>query len=115
MERETHTIDGSNQSVGRLAVKVSGLLRGKHKPDFVPHKDEGDFVVVKNIKDMRITGNKMEQKTFKRHSGYLGSLRETPLKEMMKTNPTEVLRMAVWGMMPKNRLRSNQIKRLKSE
>ncbi len=115
MERETHTIDASNLSVGRLAVRVSTLLRGKHKPDFAPHKDDGDFVVVQNVGDMRISGNKLEQKTFKRHSGYLGSLKETPLKELMEKNPGEVLKKAVWGMMPKNRLRANQIKRLKSE
>ena len=115
MERETHTIDAKNQSVGRLAVKVGILLRGKHKPHYAPHKDDGDFVVVQNVKDMRISGNKLGQKTFKRHSGYLGSLKETRLKDLMQKNPGEVLKKAVWGMMPKNKLRAHQIKRLKSE
>lgn len=115
MERNTHTINAQNKSVGRLAVEVSELLRGKHKPDFAPHKDLGDFVVVQNVRGMRFSGKKMEQKTYKSHSGYIGSLRETPVKELMETRPGEVLKRAVWGMMPKNRLRSDQIKRLKSE
>ena len=115
MARGTHKIDASNISVGRLAVKVSILLRGKQKPDYVPYKDEGDFVIVENVGDMRVSGNKLEQKTFKHHSGYLGSLKEKPLKDLMREDPLEVLRKAVWGMMPKNKLRTNQIKRLKTK
>jgi len=112
---ETHTLDASNKSLGKLAVQVSILLRGKQKPDFVPYKDNGDFVLVKNFKQIKITGNKLEQKKYYHHSGYIGSLKEKPLGKLMAESPAEVLRKAVWGMLPKNKLRAEQIKRLKVE
>jgi len=113
MERKTHTVDATNKILGRLASEVSLLLRGKHKSDFAPYKDMGEFVIVKNADKIRLTGKKMEKKKYFRHTGYLGGLKETPLKKIFKENPAEVLRKAVFGMLPKNKLRAKQIKRLK--
>lgn len=113
MKRNTQTIDATGKPLGRLAVEIARLLRGKHKPDFMPHKDEGDFVVVKNIKKMKITGKKLKQKIYYHHSGYPGGLKETPMEKLFKENPGEVLKKAVWGMLPKNKLRPKMIKRLK--
>lgn len=113
MERKTHTIDATNKVLGRLATEVAILLRGKHKPDFAPYKEMGDFVMIKNVDKIKFTGKKMEQKKYYRHSGYLGGLKTTPLKKLFERNPGEVLRKAVWGMLPKNRLRAKQIQRLK--
>jgi large subunit ribosomal protein L13 len=115
MKRKTHIIDARQKSLGRLATKVAILLRGKQKADFVPNRDMGDFVVIKNIKEVKITGKKLEQKKYHRHSGYLGGLKETPMKKVFKENPGEVLKKAVYGMLPKNKLRAEQIKRLKFE
>jgi len=113
MKRETHTIDATNKVLGRLASEITILLRGKNKPDFAPYKDIGDFVVVKNVEKLKFTGKKIDQKKYYRHSGYLGGLREIPLKKLLKERPAEVLRKAVWGMLPKNKLRAKMIKRLK--
>ena len=113
MERKTHTIDATNKVLGRLASEVAQLIRGKHKVDFAPYKDIGDSVIVKNADKIRLTGKKMEKKKYFRHTGYLGGLKETPLKKVFKEDPASVLRKAVFGMLPKNKLRSKQIKRLK--
>ncbi|UZE93164.1 MAG: 50S ribosomal protein L13 [Candidatus Nealsonbacteria bacterium] len=115
MQRKTHTIDAEDKVLGRLASKVAILLRGKQKPDFVPYKDMGDIVIVKNVEKLKITGRKMEQKKYYRYSGYPGGLKEIPLKRLFKTKPEEVLKKAVYGMLPKNKLRSKQIKRLRFE
>ena len=111
--RKEHVVDAANQSLGRLAVHVAILLRGKNKPEFEMYKDVGDFVIIKNIEQIKFTGKKTEQKIYYRHSGYLGGLKEKPLKVLFKERPAEVLRKAVWGMLPKNKLRSDQINRLK--
>jgi large subunit ribosomal protein L13 len=113
MERKTHTIDAAGKVLGRLASEIAVLLRGKQKPDFVPYKDMGDFVVVKNVEKIKITGKKLEQKKYYRHSGYLGGLKEIPLKTLFKERPAEVFKKAVLGMLPKNKLRAKMIKRLK--
>ena len=115
MKQKTHTIDAKGKVLGRLAVEVSALLRGKNKPSFAPHKDIGDSVIVKNVDKIKITGRKFSQKTYYRHSGFLGGLKETPLNKVFEKNPGRVLKMAVFGMMPKNKLRAKQIKRLKIE
>lgn len=115
MERKTHTIDATGKVLGRLATEIAVLLRGKQKSDFVPYRDMGDFVIVKNVSELKITGKKMEQKKYFHHSGFLGGVKEVPLKKIFKTNPAEVLRKAVFGMLPKNKLRAEQIKRLKFE
>jgi large subunit ribosomal protein L13 len=115
MERKTHTIDATGRILGRLAVEISLLLRGKSKPDFVPNQDKGDFVIVKNTAKIKFSGNKLEQQEYFSHSKYLGSSKFTPLKKVFAINPNEVLRRAVYGMLPTNRMRSIQIKRLKFE
>jgi len=115
MERKTHTIDAANKILGRLAVEIAGLLRGKNKLDFMPNKDGGDIVIVKNANKIIVTGKKFEEKKYYHHSGYLGGLKEIPYKTVFKKNPGEVIRMAVYGMLPKNKLRDIQIKRLKFE
>lgn len=113
MPRETHTIDATDKPLGRLAVEVAMLLRGKQRPDFVLYKDMGDSVVIKNMEKIKITGKKLEQKVYRHHTGYLGNLKEIPMKVIFAKNPGEVLRKAVLGMLPKNKLRAKQIKRLK--
>ena len=111
--RETHIIDATGKVLGRLAAEIAVLLRGKHKPDFLPYKDMGDFVVVKNIEKIRVTGKKMEKKKYYRHSGYLGGLKEISFKKLFERDPPAVLRKAVLGMLPRNKLRAKQIQRLK--
>lgn len=107
-------IDATDKSLGRLAVEVAVSLRGKNRPDFVPYKDMGDTVVVKNIDKMKFTGNKLENKKYFHFTGYLGNLKTATLKEYLaKKGPKEVLRTAVMGMLTKNKLRARQIKRLK--
>jgi len=115
MKRETHTIDATDRVLGRLATEIAVLLRGKNKIDFAPNKDIGDFVVVKNINKIRVTGKKAEQKIYYHHTGYLGNLKKIPLKKLLEKNPAEILRKAVFGMLPKNKLRAQQIKRLKAK
>lgn len=115
MERQTHTISAAGKPLGRLASAVALLLRGKQKADFAPYKDIGDFVTVQNFKKVRFTGKKASQKKYHTHSGYIGGLRETRLEELFEKRPAEVLRKAVWGMLPANKLRSRQITRLKVE
>jgi len=115
MKSETHTIDASGRVLGRLATEIAVLLQGKHKPDFVRYKNMGDFVIVKNVNKLKFTGKKMEQKKYYRHSGFLGSLKEIPLKKLFEKNPNEVFKRAVYGMLPKNKLRPKQIKRLRFE
>lgn len=108
-----YTIDAKDKILGRLATEIAVLLRGKNNPDFAPNKDSGDFVFVKNIKEIKVSGKKYDNKVYYRHSGYLGSLKETSYKKIFENNPEQVLISAVYGMLPKNRLRDKQIKRLK--
>jgi large subunit ribosomal protein L13 len=113
MERKNYTIDATGRVLGRLAVQIAGLLRGKGKPEYVPYKDMGDVVIIKNIKEMKVTGKKADQKKYYHHSMYLGGLKEVSYKKLFEENPGEVLRKAVWGMLPKNTIRDEQIKRLR--
>lgn len=115
MRRETRTIDATGKTLGRLASEIALILRGKNKPDFAPQRDMGDFVVVKNVKKLKFTGKKMEKKIYYSHTGFLGGLKEMPLKKLFEKDPAKVLKKAVWGMLPKNKLRARQIKRLKIE
>lgn len=112
MEEKTHTIDAENKVLGRLASEIAVLLMGKNRPDFAPHKDAGDFVVVKNADKIKITGKKIDKKKYYHHSGFPGGLKERPLKKLFEKDPAEVLRRAVLGMLPKNRLKAKMIKRL---
>lgn len=111
--REWWEINAEGKTLGRLASKIASLLRGKHKPNFSPFLDVGDFVVVVNAEKIRVTGKKLREKLYRYHSGYLGNLREFTLEEMLKRKPEEVIREAVWGMLPKNRLGRKLIKKLK--
>ena len=114
--RKIISIDAEKKSLGRLAVEVAVALRGKNKPSFVPYKDVGDTVLVKNIDKMKFTGKKLEQKNYFHFTGYLGNMKQASLKEkLIKKGPSEVLRTAVMGMLCKNKLRAKQIKRLKFE
>ena len=113
MKQEIHTIDATGKVLGRLAVQISILLRGKHKRDYILNRDMGDVVIVKNIKNIKITGKKMEQKKYYHHTGYMGGLKEVPIKKLFDENPGEILKRAIFGMLPKNKLRSKIIKRLK--
>lgn len=112
MEQKTHTIDAADKVLGRLATEIALLLRGKNKTDFVPYLDRGDKVIIKNVGKIKFTGKKMEQKKYFRHSGYPGGAKEIPLKKLFQDRPEEVLRRAVLGMLPKNKLRAKMIKRL---
>jgi large subunit ribosomal protein L13 len=106
-------VDADGQTLGRLATRIADALRGKGKTNFTPHVNTGDFVVVVNCDRIRVTGKKLEQKTYYRHSGYPGGLRERTLEEQMERDSTEVLRHAVRGMLPKNKIGSAQLTMLK--
>ena len=113
VERRWYLVDAEGKTLGRLATQIADMLRGKTKPEYTPHTDTGDFVVVVNAEKIAVTGKKMDEKMYRRHSGYPGGLRERPLREELKRRPTEVLRKAVKGMMPRNRLSRAQIGKLK--
>lgn len=106
-------INADGRILGRLATEIAVLLRGKNKPQFAPSADVGDFVVVVNAEKVAVTGNKLEDKMYYHHSQYPGGIKEKKLKEMLETKPEEVIRRAVWGMIPKNKLGRAIIKKLK--
>jgi len=110
--RETITIDASGMSVGRLAAEVAMKLMGKNKPTFERYVDTGDFVIVNNASQLKFTGRKLEQKDYYHHSQYPGGLKRTPMKKLFQENPADVVHRAVFGMLPKNKLRNGMIKRL---
>ncbi len=112
-QREWWLVDAEGQTLGRLATRIADTLRGKHKPEYTPHCDTGDFVVVVNAAKVAVTGQKREQKLYHRHSGYPGGLRTRTLGEMLERRPEEVLRKAVKGMLPRNRLARQQLRKLK--
>jgi large subunit ribosomal protein L13 len=111
--REWYLVDAEGKTLGRLATQIADTLRGKRKPQFTPHVDTGDFVIVVNAEKIQVTGHKLDQKRYYRHSGYPGGLRSRTLREQLERRPTEVLRVAVKGMLPKNRLARQQITKLK--
>ncbi len=111
--REWVLIDANDQNLGRLATRIAAILLGKHKPNYTPGVDNGDYVVVVNAERIRVTGKKLDQKIYYRHSGYPGGLREIPLREQLKRHPERVIRAAVWGMLPKNRYGRRLMKKLK--
>jgi large subunit ribosomal protein L13 len=113
IERNWLIVDAKDQRLGRLATRIADNLRGKTKPTYTPHIDTGDFVVVVNAERIAVTGRKMENKIYYRHTGYPGGLKQRTLAEMMTKKPEEVLRLAVKGMLPKNRLGRAQLKKLK--
>jgi large subunit ribosomal protein L13 len=113
VERRWFVVDAEGQNLGRLATRIADTLRGKRKPTYTPHVDSGDFVVVVNAEKIAVTGNKMDDKKYYRHSGYPGGLRVRTLREQLDRQPTEVIRGAVKGMLPRNRLARRQITKLK--
>ena len=113
VERKWHLVDAKGKTLGRLAVHLAVLLRGKHKPIFTPHTDAGDFVVVVNADKVALTGNKWKEKLYIHHSGYPGGLKFRTLAEMLDRRPEEVIRIAVKGMLPRNRLARKQLTKLK--
>jgi large subunit ribosomal protein L13 len=112
-ERSWLVVDASGQTLGRLATRIADALRGKTKPEYTPHIDTGDFVVVVNAEKISVTGSKRTQKLYRRHSGYPGGLKERTLEEMLRRRPEEVIRLAVKGMLPRNRLARKQLTKLK--
>ena len=113
VERRWYLVDAEGQTLGRLATEIARVLRGKNKPQYTPHVDTGDFVVVVNAEKVVVTGKKAEQKVYRWHSGYPGGLKETSYEQMMERRPTEILRKAVKGMMPNTRLARQQLRKLK--
>lgn len=113
IRREWFVIDARDQTLGRLASQVAVLLRGKHKPMFTPHMDTGDFVIIVNADKIRVTGKKLDQKVYYRYSGYPGGVKARTLREQLARNPERVIRLAVRGMLPKNRLGRHMIRKLK--
>ncbi|HET6660613.1 MAG TPA: 50S ribosomal protein L13 [Rubrobacter sp.] len=113
VERKWYVVDAEGKHLGRLATEIVRVLRGKNKPQYTPHVDVGDFVVVVNADRVAVTGRKAEQRVYRRHSGYPGGMKETSYEQMLGRKPTEVLRKAVYGMMPKTRLARKQFKKLK--
>ena len=113
IKRQWYVVDAQGQTLGRLASKIAPILKGKHKPTYTPHLDCGDFVVVVNIDKVRVTGRKLDQKIYYRHSEYPGGLKSISLRDQLDQHPDRVLMAAVKGMLPKNRLGRQMIKKLK--
>lgn len=112
-ERKWYILDADDIILGRLASQAATLLRGKHKPEFIPHLDMGDHVIIINADKVRVTGRKSEQKTYKRYSGYPGGLRVQEYNKVLQTYPDRIIKSAIKGMLPKNRLGRKMIKKLK--
>ncbi|SHH44971.1 50S ribosomal protein L13 [Tepidibacter thalassicus] len=113
VQRKWYLVDAEGKTLGRLASEIAKILRGKHKPTFTPHVDGGDFVVVVNAEKIKLTGKKLDQKMYRYHTGYIGGLVEIPYRRLLAEKPEEVIRHAVKGMLPKNKLRSRMMKRLR--
>jgi len=113
IQRRWWVVDAEGKVLGRLASHVAGILRGKHKPIYTPHLDTGDYVIVINAEKVRLTGDKVNQKTYFRHSGYMGGERFIPFRRMIEKHPERVIELAVKGMLPKNRLGRQMRKKLR--
>ncbi len=113
IEQKWYVVDASDKVLGRLATQIAMRLRGKHKPVFTPHLDTGDFIIVVNAEKVRLTGKKMDDKLYYRHTGYMGGLKVRTARQMLDKKPEEVIRLAVRRMLPKNRLGRKQLKKLK--
>ena len=112
IERKWYVVDAEGQTLGRLAAEVAKVLRGKNKPEFTPHIDTGDNVIVINAEKIKVTGKKLDQKVYYHHSDYVGRMKETTLREMMAKKPEQVIELAVKGMLPKGPLGRTMIKKL---
>ena len=113
VERKWYIIDATDKPLGRVATEAARLLRGKHKPTFTPNIDTGDNVIIINCKDAKLTGNKMNSKIYRHHSGYIGGMKETPAAVMMAKNPEKAMTLAVKGMLPHNSLGRQSLKKLR--
>ena len=113
IQREWFLVDAEGQTLGRLATQIADRLRGKGKPAYTPHVDTGDFIVVVNAEKIAVTGSKLDTKIYYRHSGYPGGIKQRTLREQLERRPTEVIRKAVAGMLPRNRLARQQLRKLK--
>ena len=113
IERNWYIIDAANKPLGRVATEAARLLRGKHKPTYTPNMDTGDHVIILNVKDVILTGNKINQKIYRHHSGYIGGMKEVPAKVMLEKNPEKAMTLAVKGMLPHNSLGRQQAKKLR--
>ena len=113
IERQWYVVDAEGQTLGRLATRIADTLRGKRKAEFTHHVDTGDFVIVVNAEKIAVTGNKRADKKYYRHSGYPGGIKERSLEDMLRRRPEEVIRLAVKGMLPRNRLARKQLTKLK--
>jgi large subunit ribosomal protein L13 len=112
-QRQWWVVDLEGKTLGRAATRIASVLRGKHKPTFTPNVDSGDFVVVVNADKIRLTGSKLDNKPYRRYTGYIGGLRETKAKDLLARHPDRIIRAAVWGMLPKGPLGRRMIKKLK--
>ncbi len=113
VDRGWHVVDATDQPLGRLASKVATVLRGKHRTDFTPHADTGDFVIVINADKVKLTGGKLDKKFYFRHSGYPGGIKATSYRELLAKRPEKAIEKAVWGMLPKNHIGRRTHKKLK--
>ena len=113
IEKKWYIIDAAGKSLGRTATEAAKLLRGKHRPDFTTNIDTGDFVIIINCKDAVLTGKKLDQKMYRKHSGYIGGLKETPARKMMQEKPEQAMYRAVKGMLPHTKLGDAQLKKLR--
>ena len=113
IERKWYIIDATDKPLGRVATEAARLLRGKHKPTFTPNLDVGDHVIILNCNQVILTGNKLNQKVYRHHSGYIGGMKETSAKDMLEKNPEKAMMLAVKGMLPHNSLGAQQLKKLR--
>ena len=113
MQKKWYLIDAKGKTVGRIATQIATILRGKNKPTFTPHADNGDFVVVVNVDNVKFTGKKFNNKTYYWHTGYPGGIKSITADKLHEKNPGEILKKAVWGMLPKNKWQKKLINRLK--
>ena len=113
IERKWYIIDAANKPLGRVATEAAKLLRGKHKPTFTPNLDVGDHVIILNCNQVILTGNKLNQKVYRHHSGYIGGMKETSAKDMLEKNPEKAMMLAVKGMLPHTKLGAAQLKKLR--
>ena len=113
IERKWYIIDAANKPLGRVATEAAQLLRGKHKPTYTPNLDVGDHVIILNCNQVILTGNKLNQKVYRHHSGYIGGMKETSAKDMLEKNPEKAMMLAVKGMLPHNSLGAQQLKKLR--
>ncbi len=113
VERHWYLVDATNKTLGRLSTEIASRLRGKHKPIYTPHVDTGDYIVVVNASKIRVTGNKMTDKVYYKHSGYIGNMKSMNLETMLEKNPERVIMKSVKGMLPKNKLGNAMLKKLR--